>query len=117
GEFNGEGFAGGDNTRLGGAVVGLAAVAHQSGHRGQGNDATGLAPPHHRHHQGVEHVVKGVEVGVDDVIPVVPSEGRKGAVTDNAGIAHHAVRGAVGFNIGFEYGAALPSVSHIELED
>jgi len=54
---------------------------------------------------------------VDDVIPVVPSEGGKGPVTDNAGIAHHAVRGAVGFDIGFEYGAALPSVSHIELED
>ena len=44
------------------------------------------APPDQGHGQWLEHVVKAVEIGVDDAVPVLVRQGRKGPVTGDASV-------------------------------
>jgi len=79
-KLQGQGLDGAYDTRLGSAVVHLSAIADNAGHRRYGNDAAALARTDHRHHQGLEHIVKTVQVRAQNGVPIVAGQGREGAV-------------------------------------
>ncbi|MNU74743.1 hypothetical protein D3C71_642510 [compost metagenome] len=65
----------------------------------------------------MQDVVETVEIGAHHHIPIILAQRRKSTVTRQPGVEHHAVIGAVGFDVGFENGFAGGAVGDVELED
>lgn len=62
----------------------------------------------------MQHVVEAIQVGVDDLVPILRRQCREGAITGDAGIADHAVVRAVRFDIGLQRGACGLAVGYVE---
>lgn len=71
----------------------------------------------HRDDQRLEHVVEAGEARVDDAVPLLGGEPGKGVVVVDAGVAHHAVEGALALHRVFQAGAGRLPVGDIEAED
>jgi len=75
-----------------------------------------LSSGDHRHNAGLHHVIKTVEVGVDNVVPVAVAKRREGGVARNTRVADDAIPGAVLRHIGFKRLSARLTLAHVETE-
>ncbi|MNN31019.1 hypothetical protein D3C81_1446870 [compost metagenome] len=65
----------------------------------------------------MQDVVETVEVGAQHHVPIVVTQSWKCAIAGEPGIQHHAVIGAVAFDVGFQNGFAGFPVGNVELQD
>src|SRR5450830_815656 len=76
-----------------------------------------LAALDHGHGQGVQHVVKAVQIGLEDTVPILAGDGRESIVARDACIADHAVIGAVLFDVAQQDFCCLHAFRNVELQD
>ena len=64
----------------------------------------------------MNYIEKAIKIGLKHLRPILGCHHGEGTVPGDAGIADHAVKSAVLFNILFEFFAALLTVSDIKLQ-
>mmetsp|Transcript_28306 Transcript_28306/g.74902 ORF Transcript_28306/g.74902 Transcript_28306/m.74902 type:complete len:398 (+) Transcript_28306:39-1232(+) len=113
-DLPGEGAGEAVHAGLGRGVVGLARVAHGADHRRDADDA---APPvlGHGLEDGLGHAEDGVEVGVDDIVPLGVLHAHHKGVLGDAGVVDENVDLAVLSLDDLQHGGDLGTVDDVEL--
>jgi hypothetical protein len=118
GQFLRQGHGEAVHAGLGGRVVGLAGLALFAVDRRDLDDAAPALFHHARHHL-LGHVEHGVQVGVDDGVPVLARHLQEHAVAGDAGVVDQHVDGAMlglGLGEGLDGGVPVGHVAHAGVE-
>src|SRR5262249_27504646 len=89
GQFLGERFRRPNNSRFRGCIVGLTAIANQTGYGRKGDNSPPLTCPYHGQHYWLEQIIKGIQVGMQDTIPISTREQGKGCISGNSSVTYH----------------------------
>ena len=97
GEFLGVGHTHGDDTSLGGSVVGLSGISDLS-HHGRDVDNPSGSLLHGELEEGLRAVEDSAEVGIDDGLPCVGFHSHDKAIAGDSGVVDQDIDGSKGFD-------------------